>query len=150
MKILRFSAVAVLCAAVSAFAQNAMLTADNSSLAPSGGTVVLTATASYDGEPGALGWAIVLPADWTLVSVSGPHVPAIAPEAGTTGTLEFAYTSVPAGRAEFTVLVRYPANASSAIAKPTVLVRAGGKLATLNPPAVQFTAAGGSVLRSRN
>jgi hypothetical protein len=141
MKCVRFFPIAVLCAAVSAFAQNATLSADNPTLAASGGTVTLTAVASYEGEPGALGWQIELPADWSLVSVSGPDVPAITPEAGTTGTLEFAFTSVPANRSEFAVVVRYPANAAPAAAKSTVLVRAGGKLNTLTPAVVQLSAA---------
>jgi hypothetical protein len=86
-----------------------------------------------------VGWSIALPADWTLVSVGGANVPEIAPEAGTTGTLEFAYTSAPAGRAEFSVIVKYPAGVKSAKATPTVLVRTAGKLATLNPTAVEFS-----------
>jgi hypothetical protein len=140
MRILRLLAFAAFCAAVSGFAQHATLTADNATLAPSGGTVALTATVSYEGEPGAVGWAIALPADWTLVSVSGPNVPSIAPDAGSTGTLEFAYTNVPSGRAAFTVLVRYPAKSAAAKATPTVLLRSGGILTTLTPPAVELSA----------
>jgi hypothetical protein len=137
--------------AATAFAQNATLTSDTTALVPSGGSVTLTATASYDATPGALGWSIALPADWTLVSVSGPHVPAIAPEPGTAGTLEFAYTSVPAQRAEFTVEVRYPANASPTKLTPTVLLRSDGKLTTLTPPAVELQrVTSGSLQRSRN
>ena len=71
--------------------------------------LVLRATAEYQGEPGALGWALALPADWSLVAINGPQAPAIAPAVGSTGTLEFAYTDVPAKRAEFAVIVRYPA-----------------------------------------
>ena len=44
----------------------------------------------------------------------------------------------PAGRAEFNVVVRYPAGATTAKAVPTVLIRANGKLATLAPTAVEF------------
>jgi hypothetical protein len=137
--------------AAAAFAQNATLSSDTTTLAPSGGTVTLTATTSYSDNPGALAWSIAIPADWSLVSVTGPNVPAIAPEAGSTGTLEFAFTSVPAQRAEFIVEVRYPANARNASATPTVLVRSGGKLSTLTPPAIELrAAAGGSTQRSRN
>lgn len=129
-----------LCAASVAFAQNAALKADSTVLAAGGGNVALTASVSYEGTPGALGWAIVLPTDWTLVSVTGANVPEIAPGAGATGTLEFAYTAAPAAKAEFTVVVRYPAGATTAKAVPTVLVRANGKLATLTPAAVEFAA----------
>ena len=113
--------------------------ADHSlALAAAGGSVALTASVSYEGQPSALGWAIVLPADWTVVSVTGTDVPEISPSAGATGTLEFAYTAAPATKAEFTVLVRYPAGVTTAKAVPTVLVRAQGKLTTLNPAPIEF------------
>ena len=128
-------------AASFAFAQTASLSSDISVLAHSGGTLVLRATADYPAEPGALGWAIALPADWSLVALNGPQMPAIAPAAGSTGTLEFAFTTVPANRAEFSVLVRYPANAASTQATSTVLVRSGGKLTTLTPAPVPLKAA---------
>ncbi len=119
-----------------ALAQNAALVSDTAILAQSGGTLVLRATADYPGVPGALGWSIALPSDWSLVLVNGPHVPAIAPEAGSSGTLEFAYTAVPQSRAEFSVVVRYPANAPSVEAAATALLRSGGKLTTLTPAPV--------------
>jgi hypothetical protein len=135
-----------------AFAQSASLTSDTTVLAQSGGTLVLRATAEYMGEPGALGWAIALPADWSLVAINGPQAPAVAPEAGSTGTLEFAFTAVPAGRAEFSVIVRYPANAPSTQATPTVLVRSGGKLTTLTPAPVELRGveAGATAKRTNN
>lgn len=141
MKSLRLAFALLVCSFASAFAQTASLTADTTVLSPAGGTVSFTATVSYDGEPGAVGWSIALPADWSLVSVSGADVPAIAPEAGTTGTLEFAYTSVPAQRASFVITVKYPANAPTTSATPTVLVRANGKLSTLAPKPVELTGA---------
>ena len=110
-------------------AQSAVLTAE---------TKALAATANYEGQPGALGWSIALPADWFLVSVSGPNPPGIAPEAGSAGTLEFAYFAIPANRAEFKFVVRYPPGAATAKATPTVLIRANGKLVTLEPAAVAF------------
>lgn len=124
-----------------AFAQNAALVSDTTILAQSGGTLVLRATADYAGVPGALGWSIALPANWSLVVVNGPQLPAVVPEAGSTGTLEFAYTTVPQSRAEFSVVVRYPANAPSAQATSTALLRSGGKLTTLTPTPVQMRGA---------
>jgi hypothetical protein len=140
MKLLRFVALA-LCVTAGSLAQTATLTSDTSALAPSGGSVALTATVAYDGEPGAIGWSIELPADWSLVSITGPNVPAIAPDTGASGTLEFAYTAVPASRAAFTVTVRYPAGAASAVATSTVLLRSGGKLTTLRPEAPSLRSA---------
>ena len=121
-----------------AFAQNATLQADATALAPAGGQVTLTASVSYDGQPSALGWAIALPGDWTLVSVAGANVPEVSPAVGSTGALEFAYTAAPAAKAEFSVVVRYPAGTAIAKAVPTVLVRANGKLATLSPAPIEF------------
>ena len=121
-----------------ALAQNATLQADATALAPAGGQVTLTASVSYDSQPSALGWAIALPGDWTLVSVAGANVPEVSPAAGSTGALEFAYTAAPAAKAEFSVVVRYPAGSSAAKAVPTVLVRAHGKLATLTPAPIEF------------
>lgn len=121
-------------------AQTATFTADTTALAPGGGRVALTATVTYEQLPGALGWSIVLPADWSLLSVSGDPVPGIAPEVGSSGTLEFAYFTIPAQRAEFKLVVQYPAGATTAKAVPTVLVRANGKLLTLEPSPVTFGA----------
>lgn len=134
-----------------AFAQTATFTSDTNALAAGGGTVTLTATTNYDDPPGALGWSIELPADWALVSTSGPNVPAISPEPGSSGTLEFAFTTLPAQRAEFTVQVRYPANAATARVTSTVLVRGGGKLTTLTPPVVELrSTSAGSRSQGRN
>lgn len=118
--------------------QTASLTADTTALAPGGGSVALTATVTYDHPPGALGWSILLPPDWSLLSVSGDPIPGITPEVGNSGTLEFAYFTIPAQRAEFKLVVRYPAGATTAKAVPTVLVRANGKLVTLEPAPVAF------------
>lgn len=134
----RLAAAVFLFTAGFAFAQNATLKADTTALAPAGGQVTLTASVSYDGQPSALGWAIALPADWTLVGVAGANVPEISPSTGSTGALEFAYTAAPSSRAEFSVVVRYPAGSTTAKAVPTVLVRANGKLATLTPAPVEF------------
>lgn len=142
MNLLRLLSLAFVCG--TAFAQTATLSSDTSTLSPSGGQVVLTATASYDGEPGALGWMIELPADWQLVSVGGPNTPDIKPDAGVSGTLEFAFVQVPAQTARFTVLVRYPANARTTSARSTVLIRAGGRLNTVNPAPVELQGVSGT------
>lgn len=139
MKTLRFAILSILLAAT-AFAQSASLQANGTKLAAAGGTVQLTATVSYDGEPGAIGWSITLPAEWKLAGISGPNVPTVVPEVGSTGTLEFAFSAIPAGRAEFSISVTYPAGAALAKAVPTVLVRKDGKLATLTPAPVEFSA----------
>lgn len=138
MKTLRFALLSIVLAAT-AFAQSASLKANGTKLAADGGTVQLTASVNYDGEPGAIGWSIALPPDWKLAGISGPNVPTVAPEVGSTGTLEFAFSAIPTGRVEFSILVTYPSGTATAKAAPTVLVRKDGKLTTLTPAPVEFS-----------
>lgn len=120
------------------FSQTAALTATSNELAPRGGVVQLGAVLTYDGQPGAVAWSISVPAGWSLVSVSGPNLPAIAPPAGAGGVLEFAFTSVPLGRVDFSILVRYPAGLPAAAVGATAYLRADGKLSTLTPAKLSF------------
>jgi hypothetical protein len=129
-----------LCATAS-FAQDAKLLADSSTLVEQGGVITLTAETTYRETPGALGWAIVLPAQWSLVAVSGPNAPDIAPEPDSHGTIEFAHTRPPADRAIFSIVVRYPAGATKAELTSTTLVRTNGRLVTLVPAAVHLLSA---------
>lgn len=142
MRLVRFLALAVLCAVVPAFGQTATLTVDQPTLRAEGGAITFTASVAYEGEPGALGWAITLPEEWSFVSVGGANPPDIAPQPGSSGTLEFAYTRVPPQGATFTVVVRYPADAKTAQATSLVLVRAGGKLTTVKPAPVGLSRPG--------
>jgi hypothetical protein len=118
----------------------AALSGNNAQLAPQGGTVVLTATASYDNNPAALGWEVVLPPDWSLVAVSGANIPDIAPTKGSTGTMEFAFVTIPAGKAEFALEVAYPPNAASTTVESSALFRGDGKLTTVRPEPLTITA----------
>jgi hypothetical protein len=127
--------------------QPARLSATSTKLSPDGGTLVLTATTTYPSQPDALGWAINLPANWTLVAVAGRNLPAVAPDSGATGALEFAYTTVPSDRAEFAVTIRYPAGAGSAAVDSTVYLRAAGKLTTLTPARLELQRSRGKAAR---
>jgi hypothetical protein len=133
MKILRFLLLFSWGAALPALAQPAEFRADVARLSSAGGQVTLTAAVAYEKAPGAFGWSISLPAGWKLVAVGGPHVPAVAPEAGSTGQLDFAYTSVPGGRAEFSLVVSYPGGTEAGRLAAEVLIRRDGKLITLTP-----------------
>jgi hypothetical protein len=124
-----------------ASAQTAMLLPSSTKLAAEGGVVTLTAVMTYEGEPGAIGWSIDLPANWTLVSVVGPNLPDVRPATGDTGKLDFAYVTVPTHRAEFSLQVGYPPKTAAAVAKATALVRSGGKLETMQPASIDFAAA---------
>ena len=92
-------------------AQTATLSANSSSYASAGGNAVLTATIDYTSvsNPTALGFIINIPSGWALVSTGGTNIPSAVPDPGTTGALEYAYTSFPAGQASFTATVSYPA-----------------------------------------
>jgi hypothetical protein len=136
--ILRCATITAALCATAAFAQEAKLTADATTLSDKGGVITFTATTTYGQTPGALGWSIVLPADWSLVAVAGTHVPDIAPARDATGTLEFAYTSPPASGASFMVTARYPGGAVAARVTSTAIVRTNGKLATLNPAPINL------------
>lgn len=137
--ILRCAAVSAAVCVANAFAQEAKLSADVTTLSEVGGVITFTASTTYSGTPGALGWSIVLPSDWTIVAVAGPHVPDIAPAPDATGTLEFAYTSPPANNATFVVSVRYPSGVAATKVTSSALVRANGKLVTLIPTAIELS-----------
>jgi hypothetical protein len=96
-----------------ATAQTVTAATNSTILLPEGGQVTLTLSASYEGlSPTALAWEIALPTGWSFVAAAGVNVPnAALPDVGTTGVLEFAYSSPPATAASFTVTVRYPAGA---------------------------------------
>jgi hypothetical protein len=121
-----------------ALAQTASLTARTNELSPNGGEITLQAALGYNERPAALGWSIPLPAGWSMVRVGGGEGPQVVPEPGTTGTLEFAYTSVPDYMASFAVTVRYPAGSGGVKISPTVIVRTVGKLITLTPAPVSL------------
>lgn len=97
---------------LSVFGQQAKLTATKTVLAPEGGSIKFTATATYDERPGALGWSISLPAGWSLRRTGGPNVPDISPIASNSGKLEWAFIAAPASPAQFDFVLRYPANSS--------------------------------------
>jgi hypothetical protein len=120
----------------SGLAQTASLTTRTNDLSPNGGEITLLAALGYNERPAALGWSIALPAGWSMVRLGGGDGPQVAPEPGTTGTLEFAYTSVPDFMASFAVTVRYPAGLGGAKIASTVIVRTNGKVMTLTPDTV--------------
>lgn len=97
----------------SAGAQTATLITPTSQLATTGGTVTFTATIGYTTAPTALGFQVELPAGWAYVGGTGE--PSIKPDAGTTGTLEWAYTSgFGASSSSFDFTVNYPADLTGA------------------------------------
>lgn len=79
-----------------------------------------------------------MPTSWSLVKVDGDSVPQVVPEPGTTGTLEFAYSTVPNYMANFKVTVRYPAGTGRVKITSVVIVRIDGRLITLTPAPVDL------------
>jgi hypothetical protein len=132
----RSAIVVAILGATSLWASEASLVADSKSISAKGGVMMLTASASYDGTPGALGWSIALPGDWQMVAVAGTHVPEVTPATNATGTLEFAYTTPPASSASFIVSVRYPPGTTATKITSVALVRADGRLVTLTPATI--------------
>ena len=75
-----------------------------------GGTVTITNTLTYAPSvgSGALGWSVVLPAGWSYVSSSGQNGNS-QPADGATGTISWAWTSVPSSPVTFTYTLAVPA-----------------------------------------
>lgn len=119
----------------------AALVANTLSLLPGGGTVTLTASILYPGEPSSLGFLVELPAGWAYQGGTGE--PAIKPDAGSTGTLEWAYSSgFGTGGSSFSFTVSYPAGlgasqtvTSSAIYRSPLANLAISPLVFTAPPA---------------
>ncbi len=118
-------------------------------LLPGGGTATFTANvASYPGETTAIGWEVVLPAGWSYVGGTGE--PDVRPIAGQTGTLEWAYISIPE-EASFTFTVSYPANITSAASiASAVIVRYSGSFQNVTPSVVPLTPATAPVINNTN
>lgn len=139
--------------ALSAFASHgyaastATLTPDSAHLLPGGGTVTFTASlAGHPGTTSAVGWSVALPAGWAYVN--GLNEPGVKPAANTTGTLEWAYISIP-DDATFTFTVSYPAGLTASHSITTaVIVRAAGAVENVTPAAVAFAPATAPVITS--
>jgi hypothetical protein len=121
--------VALLTAALG-HAQSAALTPASANVS-GGTTVTLTASANYVGAPSAVGWSVTLPEGWSFVGTSGPNPPQVAPQAGATGTLEWAYTNVPADVAVFVITVKAAGKPGTVQLPAKVLLRANGKQQTV-------------------
>ena len=90
------------------------MTAASTTYPATAGQVTLSVSINYASAaaPTAIGFTVDLPTGWSLVSMGGSNVPEIRPRSGDVGTLEFAYTSFPAGSAAFSLVVSHPAGLS--------------------------------------
>ncbi len=128
--------------AAGTFAQTLILTPSTTLLNSAGGTVTFTAAISYPSPVSTLGFSLTLPTGWSYLSgttVAGtlPAEPAIAPSAGRTGLLEWAFIDPPIGTATFTFTAAYAAGTSgSQSVTPNLLLRTstGTPPTTVTPP----------------
>ena len=139
MNLLRIALLGLITTAWAA-AQSATLSADLAKLSPTGGQLAITATVIYDSTPGAIGWSVKLPDGWALLATSGPDLPAVKPDLGAAGTLEWAYTAIPPNRTQFLFTVRYPAKTPlPAEIAATAIVRTKGALKTVSPTPIRYS-----------
>jgi hypothetical protein len=101
--------------------------------------ITLTASINYAETPSAMGWSIVLPAGWSYVGTRGPDVPAVTPQAGATGTLEWAYTESPASTARFAFTVKASGTPGARPLTAQVLLRTAGQQTTVAVAPVTVT-----------
>lgn len=126
----RFLAAALYCGLVSALsAATATLTADSAIVPHAGGTVTFTATIGDYTTAAALGFEVTLPAGWSYVETSAG--PAVTPAAGSTGTLGWAYITIPASPATFTFKATAPAGVAEYAIAATAYLRSGGVQTTI-------------------
>jgi hypothetical protein len=122
-------------------AQTVVLTPTTTIFNQAGGTLVFSASVSYSTPPSVLAFSANIPSGWSYES-TGDNGPNVAPAYGTTGTLDWIYTSAPPSPINFNFTVKYPANVSGA--QPltsSTLTRdtAGSAGVTATGPAVTLT-----------
>lgn len=120
------------------YSQSATLTADASTVS-AGSVLTVTASASYSSTPNAVGWAVTLPEGWTFVATTGPDAPQVGPVAGATGSLEWAYASVPANAARFSCTVKTAEKPGPAQLSAKVFLRVDGKQQNVRVAPLQVT-----------
>ena len=125
MHLPRYLVAALYCGLASALtAATATLTADSAIVPYAGGTVTFTATIADYTTAAALGFEVTLPAGWSYVETSAG--PAVTPAAGSTGTLGWAYITIPASPATFTFTATAPAGVGACDFAATAYLRTGG------------------------
>jgi hypothetical protein len=91
-----------------------------------GSTVTITNTLTFPGTPSGLGWSVTLPAGWSLVAEAGAAGD-VRPLAGDSGTLEWAWTTIPASPVSFSYTLSVPAGASGEqLIAADAIIRSGG------------------------
>jgi hypothetical protein len=104
---------AVVAQAVSA-APTVVVTPSSTTYKSTRASVTVTVNLNYGGALSALDFSLTTPAasgTWKVPSVAGPNIPQTMPEPDDLGAsgLGFVYTDIPAGTANFTFALTYPA-----------------------------------------
>ena len=96
-------------------------------VSPASSTITIRNTLSFPGSPASLGWSALIPRGWSLVSVSG-QAGEVAPKAGATDVLEWAWTTAPASPVTFSYTLSVPTGESGPRAiSAFAVVRGGGE-----------------------
>jgi alpha-tubulin suppressor-like RCC1 family protein len=78
-----------------------------------GRAVTVTSSLSYTGTPSALSWTVLLPAGWTFGTASNAGA-AVAPVAGQTEVIDWAWSEIPASPVTFSYTLNVPAGQTAA------------------------------------
>ncbi|MFT3830526.1 MAG: Ig-like domain-containing protein [Opitutaceae bacterium] len=136
----RFLVAALYCGLVSALAAaTATLTGDTAHAPYAGGTVTFTATIGDYTSAAALGFEVTLPAGWSYLETSPG--PAVTPAAGSTGTLGWAYVTIPTSPATFTFKASAPGGVAACDLAATAYLRSGGVQTTIPVATLHLAAA---------
>lgn len=134
------------CAA--AWAQTATITPAATTYAAAGGSLSFAVNITYSEPTASVGTVAVrlrLPSGWSFVSTEGPNPPQVAPFAGNTSAVDFAYTSTPASPINFSFTLNYSAGLSGAqvFTEGLSVIRiTGGVAHDIAIPNITLTAAG--------
>lgn len=75
-----------------------------------GGKSTISCTLAFPGQPSALGWSVVIPPGWSYDS--GQNEPGVHPSSGDSGTLAWAWSSIPTSPIQFSYTLRVPSGES--------------------------------------
>jgi len=95
-----------------------------------GETLNVITSIEYSDSITALGFRATLPEGWSFLSVTGDYEPALKPQEGSNGTIEFVWINIPASPFTLTYTVSVPSNESGEkeISSEVVYRRLGGEL----------------------
>jgi hypothetical protein len=119
---------------------SATQTSGQSSYSTSGNDIVIQCQITYTGTPSTLGWSATIPDGWTYVSSTATAE--VKPNPGETGTLGWAWFTVPASPVQFSYTLSVPAGQSGAkVVSGSASYRLSGQSYQLSVNALAFSTA---------